>query len=468
MKTNPNASYYIYINGVKYFARSGSYVFSLISEENEMNIKLELPGGKILASFTYMTALYYNLTNDYLKCEDDSYYLRSYFIKKPKISYSYFWYSLSNKNIEYYNNNQLKSGLNQIVPYVNWNNEEYFILMKDKGCFQLKYLNNVDKIIIYNNDTLLISTSDTYKFKFTDKTDNYLNITIYSKEKNFINKIKIENELKNLDIKNMNDTYYYNFISTNEYKTINFEINFNLNNKEYIFVNFRIEYYIPPKEPEKNENGSNYTGYYVFAAIMGSIIVITDIIIIIKIIMKKCKSYKEEKEVEELMLRNKEKKEKIENFYELIKKNCTKIEKVCLVCLNEDEDNEIHFYKNISNNGDIINDINFGKFKNFLNYIEPKKCPHFYHEKCLKNSEKIKNELTRAYNCPFCRLFMTSNNLKNFGCFFTKSFFKNFYLNFKKNLDKYLFNDTFEIGKISKNLNEDRKNFLTNLKKDFI
>ena len=42
--------------------------------------------------------------------------------------------------------------------------------MKEKGCFQLKYLNNVDKINIYNNDSLLISTSDAYKFKFTDKT----------------------------------------------------------------------------------------------------------------------------------------------------------------------------------------------------------------------------------------------------------------------------------------------------------
>ena len=46
----------------------------------------------MLVTFTYIKAKYYNLTNDYLECKDDSYYSSSYFIKKPKINFSYFWY----------------------------------------------------------------------------------------------------------------------------------------------------------------------------------------------------------------------------------------------------------------------------------------------------------------------------------------------------------------------------------------
>ena len=128
------------------------------------------------------------------------------------------------------------------------------------------------------------------------------------------------------------------------------------------------------------------------------------------------------------MLRSVEENKKVKNFYELIKSDYRIIERICLICLNDttNADNEIHFINDTNNNGDIIHDINLGRFKNFLDYIKPKNCPHFYHDKCLKNSQQIKKEL--AYNCPFCRLFMTSKNLKNFGCFISKIFFTDFFL----------------------------------------
>ena len=72
-----------------------------------------------------------------------------------------------------------------------------------------------------------------------------MDIAIYSTENNFINSIIIENKEQNLEIKRYNDKYFYNFFSTNTDGEINIEINFNLNENEYLIIDFEIDYNIP-------------------------------------------------------------------------------------------------------------------------------------------------------------------------------------------------------------------------------
>jgi hypothetical protein len=50
-------------------------------------------------------------------------------------------------------------------------------------------------------------------------------------------------------------------------------------------------------------------------------------------------------------------------------------------------ENDINInYNSKTEKKDIINDINNNKFSTLLEYIEPKTCPHFYHEKCKKKN----------------------------------------------------------------------------------
>ena len=120
--------------------------------------------------------------------------------------------------------------------------------MRDKGCMQIKYQNIFFYLSLNKKDSILISTSDTYKFVYNETSKKDMDIAIYSTENNFINSIKIEDKKQNLEIKRYNDKYFYNFFSTNTDGEINIEINFNLNENEYLIIDFEIDYNIPPEK----------------------------------------------------------------------------------------------------------------------------------------------------------------------------------------------------------------------------
>ena len=113
--------------------------------------------------------------------------------------------------------------------------------------------------------------------------------------------------------------------------------------------------------------------------------------------------------------------ERAENLYSLIEKDFTLIEKVCLVCaqtdINDNNDNN-NFDNNYNNENEIINDINNGNYFNLYDYITPKKCSHFFHDKCKKSNRN---------KCCFCEMFLTLDNMKKFGCFFSKKTFLEIY-----------------------------------------
>ena len=70
---------------------------------------------------------------------------------------------------------------------------------------------------------------------------------MYSTENNFISKILIQQSAKNLDIiKINNNKYYYIFNITNPFGVITLDITFNLNEKEYILINFEFEGDVAP------------------------------------------------------------------------------------------------------------------------------------------------------------------------------------------------------------------------------
>ena len=68
--------------------------------------------------------------------------------------------------------------------------------LKDKGYFQVKYLNDTSYMIIKNNDSSQVLNSETHIFKFNCKDSKKLKLFIYLSENNFI-----DNHLQNLDIK---------------------------------------------------------------------------------------------------------------------------------------------------------------------------------------------------------------------------------------------------------------------------
>lgn len=99
------------------------------------------------------------------------------------------------------------------------------------------------------------------------------------------------------------------------------------------------------------------------------------------------------------------KKRKASEIYYLIKKNYKLIEKTCFVCLNNDETSLFPQENECENkNVDFIKDINDGNFISLLEYITPKKCPHFFHPNCKRKK------------CLLCKSYITSNNMEHFGC----------------------------------------------------
>ena len=254
-------NYELYIDNDRVFHRTDKFVFSMILTKKEIDAKIILPTGRLIANLTYMSIPYSNITDDVLICNDDSENIKSFLIKKPKTDFTYIWYSLSSDKIHFYKDNAYTSTLKESFKAV-WNEYEYFVLMKDKGCFQIKYLNIYQSIIIYKKDTLIISTTSIYNLIYEDTAQTFFNITLYSKENNFIEKIRIQNYGPTLDIKkDRNNLYYYEFAYSSNYEgRIYFDIYFNLTQKDYILVEFDIRNNLTPEKliinikEEQNKN----------------------------------------------------------------------------------------------------------------------------------------------------------------------------------------------------------------------
>ena len=121
---------------------------------------------------------------------------------------------------------------------------------------------------------------------------------------------------------------------------------------------------------------------------------------------------------------------------------------------------------NLSENDkiDIIDEINKGKFDNFMQYIKPEKCSHYNDEYC------------KYYNneCILCDLFITTKNMKKFGLFFSESDLKQIYEKYnvrylydlKKKIIKNIENIFFsEIEKATWGINKTKKEKLLRLRK---
>ena len=234
-----------------------------------------------------------------------------------------------------------------------------------------------------------------------------------------------------MEIKNDNISYYYTFLFTTRYVEAILAINFNLYYKEYINVYFGIEYDDDAPSSNQSENRSNYTALYVIVGIILAIIIAFAIYKIMPLIKRK---YKEKKRDKQRLLIAKNQKELVNNFYELIMRDYTQLEKFCLICFKKGEstilnsNNELFSGINNSNinelsNYYIIQDINYGICRNFKDYITPYSCSHIYHNECYKKRPHLSKIFRLGERCPLCRLYITSKNLKNFGPFFTKKYF---------------------------------------------
>ena len=259
--SNKDAGYSIEFNGTSYNKYPGTKISSLFPKNNEIEIKIKLAGEKIIATFRYISVPYSNITEDTIKCNNDSNFIQSFIITKSNKNYWYYWYFLSNNKIEYYDDDKLKTELSNINTFNYYTyTYKYFILLKDKGCFQIKYSNysTTSFIEIKNKDSFLVLNSN-YNFMISNSylsNENYRYISIYSSEKNFINEIKIKNSLQKFIIKNKDNLYFYNFNFTIESSQTIINIDFNLNARNYIIIYFEIEEH-PPQEENKDDDDNN-------------------------------------------------------------------------------------------------------------------------------------------------------------------------------------------------------------------
>ena len=333
---NKNAGYGIKVNGISYSKYPGTKIFSYFPKSNELQLIIKPPGKQIIATLKYLAVPYTNITDDTIECITKSESIQSFLINRSKNYYRYFWYFLMDNNAKFYDNDNYKTELSNIDTCYPMN-YEHFILV-NFSCFQVKFTNDSRKahVDIRDKDLFLITNTNTYNFlyKLDDSTKN-INLTIYSSKNNFINKIKIGNNLQKLEIKNNKEesmNYFYNFIISSRNYEIKFDINFNIN---LLLIKFKIQEYIPPKE-DKNEEGIPW-------AVVGIILVvciifgITFIFCCYKVISGIYEERRKERikdmEYEQRLLEN----QTITNFYNLIKKNNEELNKVCLICLNKNE-----------------------------------------------------------------------------------------------------------------------------------
>jgi len=471
-------TFYVSIEGenTHYFA-TRKELTSMIIQDNEINVYVSISGpvNVMVASFKYLSVPYSNITGDIFNCIDSPQSIQSFFLNSKSLKNKGFCISSTNNNIDIYENGNLKTELN----YYDFNSYSLsspysYILQRDKGCFQL--LASCNRI--ENEQSIKILNSEMIPIKISLVDCKYIIFSIYSSENNFIEQFKLKDKLQDLEIKKKDDKYYYNFEFEREYGPY-INIKFNLNSKDYITVNFEIEY------------KHSLAWLYILLVCVGSfafIIIIYKKDAISEIFEKICEKcphrkkikenyIKKEKELREIerkkqLIKKKENEERllerqkdlenISNFYNIIKVNYNYINHVCLKCAKKDYVNK-EFYYDANDKIDIIDEINKGKFDNFMQYIKPEKCSHYSHKFC----KNYNNE------CILCDLFMTTKNMKKFGLFFSENDFKQIYekdvrdLNdLKKKIIKNIENIFYsEIERTTWGINKTKKENLLRLRK---
>ena len=432
----------------------------------------------------------FHIYNDIYKCIDDS-EINRFYIHGNK-SKEYIFVSVSNSNITLYDKYEIHSS-----NYIGWNSPEYgnyFIISRGTGCFQVHYLENdyfnldKDNKLFTKSFNILNSKAANFKINSSLPEKEYkITIYIYCSENNFVKDLQIQKKNQKLEIDKEKDQYYYKMdYSIKSDEIVHLDVTFNLNNKNYITIIFKIKLnYIPPI-------------VWCFVT-LGSVAMILIIFFTIKYLHKYCQKKKKEREEldakliknfeaqEEYKKKRKREKERIikekirmnkrakiqktlnqvvkraSSLYDCIQKDYSLINEVCLLCAkcdklpsliesseenedyegNEDDEeddddfeNDNIIFKNYENNKnkykaiDVIDDINEGNYKSFMSYISPKYCDHFYHKSC-------RDKFDQAYDyfearglieyCNFCKIFLTMENMQKFGCFFSKEFFINYF-----------------------------------------
>lgn len=203
-------------------------------------------------------------------------------------------------------------------------------------------------------------------------------------------------------------------------------MNFTKTHNEYEEISLSI--IIQIKKPKRNilpqikyetsflddEGGGTYTGIVILFCAPFVICIIIILLICGGACYECYNKKKEEKRIEMKLLGRKEIIERSRELFPLIQKNYKLIENVCFICAKNDNcplfsDENIDIS---SHSMDCIKDINNENFFTFLEYITPIECPHFYHDDCLKEKNIKKNKKC----CLFCKSFITTENMRKFGC----------------------------------------------------
>ena len=441
----------ISINRNSYEILNGK-IISLIHEEEEMDLKMNIPYQEKVAAIKYISTPYTNISSDTLKCIDNFESMHTYIIKGDKNKYLFISYS--NNLTEYYENNLLKKGLN----YFSLNSRNNFLIMKGKGCFNVLYLDEFH-LEIKDGISYKILNSKEYEFKINNKGLE-MSLSIYSSEDNFINKLYVRDNKKNLKIEKSKNLFVYNVKIDSYYESTYIYIYFNLNNKQYINVEFKTE-----------DNSSNdFVALYV---IFGVAFFIIFGCIFFRCYIKRKIEKKEEDVKEKKLLEKNERDKKTGDIYSLIKKDFAKITRICLFCTGDKYlDIEQNYYDIGINKIDIIEDINNGNFSDLYSYITPDKCCHSFHYDCCTKYNFNKEDIKNPDNCPFCKIFLTLDNMNKFGCFFSEGAFNSLYPITKKTFDVNKRTMIMEIEKVfyskiksSSDIDPEKKDRLLRLKK---
>ena len=424
--------YYVYINNKIHsysYSTSPNYIF--MSYSTYLDIKLEIWGKNSVPSIRYQSIPYSNISDDTFICNENSNFIHTYIINENKNRKKNYIWVQSNTNIELYENNYYYSSVLSLKTYY-YTVNDYYILIKNKGCFQILYLES--KTIIINETTSYkILNSEDFEFE-VEKPDKQqtINLAIYSDENNFIKEIKEGETELNFKINKKDNKYIYNyenkysnFISSNNYYV--FKIKFNLNAKNYIIVGLEVQY-------------GTITDHHARNSIITVVLAFVGLFLCF-LFCKWLPNFYENYKKERAKKKEIEEEKKAYDLYDLITKDYTLIEKVCFICCLNDKipilnlnlkNNELIYnynYDSDNNNDnnnqfDIIDDINRGRYDNFIKYITPEKCPHFYHQECCIKYNKKHPNIKDPNNCYFCRYYVTLKNIQIFGCFFDKYLFK--------------------------------------------
>lgn len=414
--------YTIKLNGKYYRQLNSREIISMIPEENDMEVYLDMDNNIQVISFKYVSRPYENITQNTSKCIDYNDDLKSYFINKAD-KYKYFMLTV-NDNSQYelfHDNLPITSKENKVYSL---ESSGYFFLPELDSCFQLYFLNK-SYIEIKSGLSFEIINSKNYHFDIINDDDSTakIHLIINSTSHNFIRNLSINEKSKSLNIERKNNYYLYKISFTPEPDRTYYYIDifFNLISESYINVGFMVE------TEKKIEEKDSHTTTIVIVVL----IVLAPILFYlgrrywIKYKEKKKEEYEDNKWRRRL-LKEETAKNKSSDLYSKIQDDINYINKICVLCCDLDnviQNNDSRYYN--SDKIDVIDDINNGNFENFYDYIFPKKCNHSFHDDCCKKQKKNKNNLKDPKNCNFCQLFLTCENFQKFGLFFPEKFIAN-------------------------------------------